>query len=263
LQTPMHKRIFPMTRYIYRHSDAIVVYGSHVREYLVMEGVDPRKIFIAWHATDNEFYGRTVPSMEREEMRSALKIPPGKKVVLYLGRLEESKGVEFLIRAFARLNRDDSILVLAGTGSAQNNLEGLSRELGIHQNVRFAGYVPIETAPRYYAIAYIYVLPSITTAAGREPWGLVVNEAFNQGVPVIATDAVGAVVGGLVQEDVNGLIVPEKNENALASALMRILDDPDLCNRMGENAKRIVQEWNYKRNVAGYLGAIKYILESG
>jgi hypothetical protein len=77
--------------------------------------------------------------------------------------------------------------------------------------VRFAGYVPSRETRPYYALADLFVLPSITTASFKEPWGLVVNEAFNQGVPVIASDAVGAAAGGLVQSGVNGLIVPERD----------------------------------------------------
>ena len=64
-------------------------------------------------------------------------------------------------------------------------------------------------------MADVYVLPSITTRLFKEPWGLVVNEAFNQGVPVIATDAVGAAAGGLVENGVNGFVVPEGNSRAI------------------------------------------------
>jgi glycosyltransferase involved in cell wall biosynthesis len=100
-------------------------------------------------------------------------------------------------------------------------------------------------------------------ATGREPWGLVVNEAFNQGVPVVATRAVGAVMGGLVQDEVNGFVVPEKESDALAIALKRILDDPVLRDSLGENARRSVAEWDYRRNVMGYLQAINYVSDGG
>ena len=103
------------------------------------------------------------------------------------------------------------------------------------------------------------MLPSVTVPTGNEPWGLVVNEAFNQGVPVIVTDAVGAASGGLVQDGINGFIVPEKNSNAIAEALRQITDNPGLRNSLGRNAKRIVAEWNYARNVFGYQQAIEYV----
>ena len=76
-----------------------------------------------------------------------------------------------------------------------------------------------------YAAADVLVLPSIPTRTFREPWGLVVNEAMNQGLPVIASDAVGAAAGGLVRDGRNGLVVPAGDSAALAGALRRLADD--------------------------------------
>ena len=70
-----------------------------------------------------------------------------------------------------------------------------------------------------YAAADVLVVPSIATRTFREPWGLVVNEAMNQGLPVIASDAVGAVAGGLVRDGRNGLVVRAGDSGALAHAM--------------------------------------------
>jgi len=180
-------------------------------------------------------------------------------VVLYLGRLEEEKGLPYLLEAFASLRRDNAVLVLAGTGSEKGRLERLSQELGIAENVRFGGYVPPEKAVPYYSIAWVYVLPSITTPYGKELWGLVINEAFNQGVPVIATDAVGAAAGGLVQDGVNGFVVPERDRVALAQAMRCILDNPDLRERFSQNARQIIAAWDNERMVMGFRQAIEYV----
>ena len=85
------------------------------------------------------------------------------------------------------------------------------------------------------------VVPSIPTRDFLEPWGLVVNEAFHQGVPVIATDAVGAAAGGLVQHERTGLVVPAGDARALAAALRRLHDDPALRARLGANAREAVR----------------------
>ncbi len=69
-----------------------------------------------------------------------------------------------------------------------------------------------------YAGSDVVVVPSVPTRDFLEPWGLVVNEAFHQGVPVIATDAVGAAAGGLVQHERTGLIVPAGDVDARCSA---------------------------------------------
>ena len=86
-----------------------------------------------------------------------------------------------------------------------------------------------------------------------------VNEGFNQGVPVIATDAVGAAAGGLVLDGANGFVVPQGDSGALAAALGRILDDPPLRDRMGENARRAVATWDAERMVRGFRRAIAYV----
>jgi glycosyltransferase involved in cell wall biosynthesis len=95
---------------------------------------------------------------------------------------------------------------------------------------------------------------------GKEPWGLVVNEAMNQGVPVVATDAVGAAAGGLVQNGVNGFVVPERDSKALAEAIGRILNDDELRATMSRNAKRIIAGWDNERMVQGFQQAIAYAL---
>jgi glycosyltransferase involved in cell wall biosynthesis len=259
LQTPFHRLAFPLTRCIYRHADAIVVYGEHVKRYLISEGVPAERIFVAVHAVDNDTYKRKVLEEEKVALRQTLGITPGQKVVLHLGRLEEIKGLPYLVEAFASLLRDDAVLVLAGTGSERSRLERLAQEKRIAEHMRFAGYIsPEETVP-YYALAWVYVLSSITLPEGKELWGLVVNEAFNQGVPVITTDAVGAAAGGLVQDGVNGFVVPERDSTALALSLRRILDNPDLREQLGQNARRIIGGWDNEQMVMGFRQAIEYV----
>jgi glycosyltransferase involved in cell wall biosynthesis len=262
LQTTAHRLFFPLTRYIYRHADAVIVYGEHVKQYLIGEGVLAERIFVAAHAVDNNAYNREVPEQEKAALRQKLGIASGQKVVLYLGRLEEVKGLPYLLEALASLQRDDFVLVLAGAGSERPRLEQLAHEKEIADRVRFPGYVPPEQTVSYYAIAWVYVLPSVTTPVFKEPWGLVVNEAFNQGVPVIATDAVGAAAGGLVQDGSNGFVVPERDGAVLAQALQCILADPELRQRMGQSAQQIIGDWDNERMVAGFRQAVEFTLGS-
>jgi glycosyltransferase involved in cell wall biosynthesis len=259
LQTPAHRLLFPLTRYLYHHADAIVVYGEHVKRYLVAEGVPTERIFIAAHAVENECYNRQVSVEELDALRRRLGIETGQKVVLYLGRLEEVKGLPYLVEAFASLRRDDAVMVLAGDGTTRADLQRLVRERGLEDRVRFPGYIPPEQAVAFYALARVYVLPSTTTPLFKEPWGLVVNEAFNQGLPVIASDAVGAAAGGLVRDGINGFVVPERGSAALARALIRVLDEPGLCERMGANASQAIAGWDNERMVLGFRQAVQYV----
>jgi glycosyltransferase involved in cell wall biosynthesis len=262
LRSPAHRLFFPITRYIYRHADAVVVYGEHVKRYLVSEGVDPQRIFVAPHAMDNEAYRRPVSPEEQAALRQRLGLEPRHKVVLFLGRLEEGKGLSYLVEAFASVADPDAVLVVAGSGEAAAALEEQVRGLGIGDRVRFPGYVPTEQAVAFYSIAWVFVLPSVTTPVFKEPWGLVVNEAFNQGLPVVATDAVGAAAGGLVEDGVTGLVVPERDSAALAAALRRVLADGALRDAMGRRARETVAGWDDERMVGGFRQALDHVTRS-
>ncbi|MGD0749793.1 MAG: glycosyltransferase family 4 protein [Anaerolineales bacterium] len=259
LMTPSHRLIFPATRFIYRNADAVVVYGEHVKRYLISEGVSEERIFVASHSVDNNVYNRAVTEEERAALKQKLNIPEEKKIILYLGRLEEAKGLSYLLDAFASLKREDCILVFAGNGKYRHQLEERAVEKDIIAQIRFAGYVQPEQATVYYADANVFVLPSITTKTTKETWGLVVNEAFNQGLPVIATDAVGAAAGGFIKDGINGYIVKERDTNELAKAMQKILDDPQKREDFGKNARSTVALWDNENMVLGFRQAIDYV----
>lgn len=259
LRTPAHRLFFPVTRHIYRHADAIVVYGEHVKRYLVDEGVRPENIFVAPHAVDNETHAAAVSQETLERLRSRFEISPTARVILYMGRLVEGKGLDHLLEAFAGVRCPAAVLIVVGAGPERDRLERIARERGLAERVRFAGHVAPEDTVPCHALARVLVLPSVTTASFREPWGLVVNEAFNQGVPVIASDAVGAVAGGLVEDGRTGLVVPEADVAALTGALSRLLGDDDLRNRLGSRARERIAGWDDERMVEGFLQAIDHV----
>jgi glycosyltransferase involved in cell wall biosynthesis len=91
-----------------------------------------------------------------------------------------------------------------------------------------------------YAGSDVLVIPSVPTRDFLEPWGLVANEAFHQGVPVIATDAVGAAAGGLVRHERTGLVVPAGDVQALRAAIERLREDPTLRRRLGAAGREAV-----------------------
>jgi glycosyltransferase involved in cell wall biosynthesis len=97
----------------------------------------------------------------------------------------------------------------------------------------------------FYAGSDVVVVPSIRTRTFREPWGMVVNEAMHNGLPVIATDAVGAVAGGLLRDGRNGLVVPAGDDRALAAAIRRLHDDPSERERLGEAGRADVGRYTH------------------
>jgi len=261
IQTPAHRAFFPITRFFYRHADAVVAGGEHVKRYLISEGVDPGRIFSCGNATRNELYMRTVTDGERSARRAQLGIGATDEVVLFVGRLEEAKGVHLLLAAFAALGRPAAKLVIAGAGMDSEYAERLRHQverLGLGARVVFAGYIANDHIAELYALARVCVVPSITTATFKEPWGLIVNEAFGQGVPVIASDCVGAAAGGMLVDGVQGRVVPEGDVIALTTAIGEILDDAKLRERMSAAARRTLPEWDVQRMVDGFERAIRY-----
>ncbi len=261
IDTPAHRTFFPVTRFLYRHADAVVAGGEHVKRYLVSEGVDAERIFSCGNATRNELYTRDVDDLEKAERRAELGLAEEEQVVLYVGRLEEAKGVHLLLEAFAGIDRPETKLVIAGAGMDGPYAEGLRRRAAqsdLAGRVAFAGYIANDRIAELYALASVCVVPSVTTATFKEPWGLIVNEAFGQGVPVVASDCVGAAAGGMLVDGVQGRVVPEGDVAALREAIGSILSDATLRDRMGTAARATLREWDVQRMVAGFEAAIRF-----
>jgi glycosyltransferase involved in cell wall biosynthesis len=154
---------------------------------------------------------------------------------LFAGRLEGEKGVAVLLRAWCAPGPPHApldALVMCG--------DGPFRARAAAAGALVLGALPPVELRNSYAGSDVVVVPSIPTRDFLEPWGLVVNEAFHQGVPVIATDAVGAAAGGLVRHERTGLVVPAGDADALAAALHRLRADPGLRARLGAAGREAV-----------------------
>ncbi len=256
-ETSFHKISLFFTWFIYTHSDAIVVYGEHIRRYLMDFGVDHKKIFTAAHAIDNGLFNQYVSDEKKQCTRDELKLR-GEKIILYVGRLEDAKGLNYLIEAAGKIKDKNFVMVFIGTGSKRDDFEKAMKEKGM--KALFLGHIANTELFPYYAAADVFVLPSITTKDFKEPWGLVVNEAMNQGCPVITTNAVGAAAGGLVEDGKTGFIVDEKSAESLKKALEIILQDDSLRVRMRQAANEKIKAWTQERMVEGFMEAIDFVL---
>jgi glycosyltransferase involved in cell wall biosynthesis len=212
-------------RRIYRGADAVATYGRHVSEYVSARGA--RNVVVAPQAVDNEFWGTPVEGTRYAEFQS-----------VFSGRLDREKGHRALIEAWqlAGLDAPGATLVLVGPGPER-------ARAGATRTVRFVGAATRTEVRNFYGGGDVLVVPSLRTRTFREPWGLVVNEAMNQGLPVIATDAVGAAAGDLVRHERNGLVVPAGDAEALARALRRLHDDPGLRARLGAQGREDVRAY--------------------
>ena len=248
-QTTFHRLSRPVTETLYRDVPAIVVYGEHVKRVLLeVPGVSSDKIFVAGQAVDASRFAGVQPSSH------------GHRVVLFVGQFEERKGVDDLLAAFDQLADPSAELRLVGNGSLEDHIR---RRVNGASRVTIVGHVAQDELPGELERATCLVLPSVTTRETNEPWGLVVNEAMHAGLPVIATDAVGAAVGGLVRDGENGFVVPERNPERLADALRRLLGDPESAARMGRQARVDAAEFNYDRMADAFEGAVEHAVEHG
>lgn len=259
-KTLFHRMTFPVTLYIYRHADAIVAYGYHVRDYLVSLGVDEERIFYSWNVIDNDAFNKPASAQAAEKIRARYHLE-GRHPLLFVGRFVQEKGLRYLLEAFKNVPRElCASLLLIGGGEEKELLKAFISEHAL-QHVHIIDHVPNEELAEYYAIADIFILPSITTATFKEPWGIVINEAMNQGCPVIATNAVGAAMGGLVQEGRNGMVVPEKDPDALREAIVRLLSDPKALREMKDFTKQEIKEWDHQKSFAGFQQAINFVVD--
>jgi glycosyltransferase involved in cell wall biosynthesis len=195
-----------------------------------------------------------VGAEEVTALRNRLGIPDGRRVALAMGRMVYVKGFPYLLEAFAKVAGEfpDVTLVLAGGGVLYDEMRLRADSLGLAGRVIMPGPVNREEVPVYFRMADIFVVPSIKHESGAvDGLPVVIPEAMAAGLPIIASAVGGIPV--LVRNDSNGILVPERDPDALADALRRLLSDPSLCRGYGDRARRIVEcSVNYN-NVAEYF----------
>jgi glycosyltransferase involved in cell wall biosynthesis len=241
--TAFHRATRRFTEGLYRRADAIVVYGDHVRRALLsVHGVDDAKIFTAGQAVEgSKFAGSGDPTRSRK--------------LLFVGQFEERKGIADLLSAFALVEDDDVRLAFVGNGSLEGEIR---RHAARDARIEIVGHVPQDGLAEQFAQARALVLPSITTNDFREPWGLVVNEAMHAGLPVVATDAVGAAAGGLVEQELTGFVVPERDPRALSSAMTRLLSDDALTATLAARARERVSRFSFDAMADAFEAAVEF-----
>jgi glycosyltransferase involved in cell wall biosynthesis len=242
-----HALMLPVARHIYRDADAVIAYGEHVHRFVTRARGTPDGVFVAPQSVEPELFARTVSEAEIDAFRACHELPPG-PCVLFAGRLVPEKGTAVLLDAWRHVSTP-ATLVLVGGGPLAGAVQATP-------GARLLGPLPREELPVAYALADMTVVPSIPTARFREPWALVCNEAMHQARPVIATTAVGAVAGGLVRDGETGIVIPPGDAGALASAIDRLLRDPDLRKRLGTAGQKAVAGYTYDAMVEAFAMAL-------
>jgi glycosyltransferase involved in cell wall biosynthesis len=211
---------------------------EHMRSLVSAQG----NIDIIPCGTDIDRFGK----ISRSEARQQLGLSQDAKIVLYVGRFDQRKGIETAVRAMGRLkqgqlNQDNLQLIIGGgsrpgqsDGRERDRIESIVGEVGLQAITKFPGRLGMENLHLYYAAADVSVVPS-----HYEPFGLVAIEAMASRTPVVASD-----VGGLqftVVPEVTGLLAPPKDDAAFAVAIERILADSQWREQLGHAGRDRVE----------------------
>jgi glycosyltransferase involved in cell wall biosynthesis len=228
-----------LKRRVVRSAETFVVPGPSAGRYLATLGAPSERIYIAPNAVDVDFWSADVQAQRPE---------PGARplILLFVGRLVRSKGVEIAFAAYAasRLAGSATFLV-AGDGPDRSRLERSAPP-----GVRFLGDQNRESLRLLYGSSDMLVFPSL-----YDPWGLVLNEAACTGLATIASDQAGGT-RDLIRDGENGLVVRGGNVDALRAAFDRLADDPELPARLGRAARRIADTHTPEACARGFAAAV-------
>lgn len=216
---------------IFKRSNKIITSSEFVKKIFLNKYLD--KTMVITPAVDIKLFK---PSRSNPKNR-----------ILFVGNLKKSenyKGLNYLLESMSLIkNKNSKIkLIVVGDGDYRHHYEKLSKDLGIEENVEFKGELKERELIKEYNNINILVLPSL-----MESFGMVLIEAMACKKPVI-----GSNIGGIpyvIDDGKNGLLVPPKDPQALAGAIMKILENPKLAKQMGENGYKKVKDnftWDKK-----------------
>ena len=185
------------------------------------------------------------------------------EVILSVGRLIDLKGTDYLIKALPKvlLRFPQTKALIIGSGPQKSYLLNLAKELHIKDSVVFIGQIPHSQMAKYYSLADVFVLPSITSKMGEtEGFGVVLLEAMACGLPVIGSDTGG--IPDIIKNGETGLLFRQKESPDLANQIIRLLTDEDLRKKMVANARNLIEtqfSWEIvaERFMEVYCGVIK------
>ena len=213
-----------------RKASVFIAVSNFIRNKLLEHGYPQEKIIRHYIGVDTLKFS---PSNQKTDER----------YILCVGRHTEKKGIDLLLRAFARIAvKHPSVKLLqVGRGELTAKLKKLTRQLGIDQRVRFLGAQPHEMVLQLMQQAEIFALPSQTAKSGEcEGLPMVILEASACGVPVVSTYHSGIPEAVIDRE--TGFLVSEKDHKSLAEKLDLLLSDRFLGQQMGQQGRELIKE---------------------
>jgi glycosyltransferase involved in cell wall biosynthesis len=205
--------------------DQVIVPSQFLREKAVKQGFEPKKIVIIHHGVDLQQFSRQRQDVEYGH-------------VLFVGRLIPLKGLNYLIKSMKIVMGciNNVQLTIIGDGPLRNSAE-LQAQNELGKGFEFLGSQPHEVVKTYMEKAYLFCVPSISLPNGQtETFGLVFAEAQAMGVPVVSSASGG--IPEVVKDGETGFLVKERDVNELAVAMLKLLNDRELHDRMSLAARK-------------------------
>lgn len=245
----------PLMTAFYHLCDACLAIGTQNAAFYRYHQVPEEKIFLVPYTVDNNFFKQAVGqyTQNRLDLREAMGLPAHQPIILFASKLTERKRPLDLLQAFHKLQQQNIVatLIYVGSGSEEAKLRAYVQDHALH-DVYFLGFQNQLALPKFYAVSDMFVLPS-----ENEPWGLIINEVMCAGLPVIASQEIGAVAD-LIHNNENGFTFPAGDIAALTECLRKIVVDPSLRKRMNGRSLEIINNWNYEQCVIGVKQALAY-----
>ena len=231
----------PFSAFALRSANRVIFTTTDYAEVGRSYGVKPERESVIPNGVDTNLF---CPDVQPAAVRSQLGLSPVGLMLLFVGSLDQKKGLFVLLDAVRSLSSEgvEVHVVMAGDGPLRADLEARVLTLSLDDRVTILGNVSHKTLPGLYAACDVYVQPSLL-----EPFGVVVLEAAACGKPIVASDVPG--MRGVVGSEL-GLLVPAGDANALARAIRTLAQDPARRERMGRSARRTVEEKYTWKSVA-------------
>jgi phosphatidylinositol alpha-1,6-mannosyltransferase len=231
---------------ILKNAALIIANSNFTKNALVEFGISKDKIAVINPPVDYRLFERG-SNAEKLKDKYGLK---GKRILLTVGRLVERKGHDYVIKALPRVIQEipEIHYIIAGIGPHKLELEMLAEKLKVKNYITFAGFIPHEELPSYYALCDIFIMSSreIKEKGDVEGFGIVYLEANSAKKPVIAGKSGG--ISDAVEDGVNGILVNPIDEGDIANAIIKLMRDDVMRRRLGETGyKRVVERFSPKK----------------
>lgn len=215
----------------FKAAQKIILNSAAARDLALQCGAPANKCLVLYNSANESRY---INMISRQDARRRLKLQANIPILLAVGHLIKRKGFDYLIQAASQIQVPVKIIIV-GDGEERANLESIIVKNGVESRVRLWGQSRDDDLMLLYKAADLFVHPAL-----HEGHAMVLLEAMASGLPIIATEVSGNVE--TVRPGVNGLLVPPQNADSLKDAIMRLLEDSDLRERMARNSLRVYEE---------------------